>query len=163
MKKQPVLHVPNSNLARCLDIVAILIFLAAIIYLIIQFPSLPDQVPGHYDASGAVDRWGSKMEMLILPVVGISLWILMTIMEKYPHTFNYINLRQDNVEVQYRNAKLMMNVLKNESVLLFSFLIYQGIRVATGEAEGLSNLFMPIFLVVIFGSMIIFVIKMLRA
>lgn len=163
MKKQPVLHVPKSNLARFLDIVTILIFLTAIIYLIIQFPSLPDQVPGHYDASGAVDRWGSKMEMLILPVVGISLWILMTIMEKYPHTFNYINLRQDNVEVQYRNAKLMMNVLKNESVLLFSFLIYQGIRVATGEAEGLSNLFMPIFLVVIFGSMIIFVIKMLRA
>ena len=30
---------------------------------------LPDQVPLHYDASGNIDRWGSKWENLLLPCV----------------------------------------------------------------------------------------------
>lgn len=30
-------------------------------------PFLPGQVPAHYDMSGAVDRWGSKYELLMLP------------------------------------------------------------------------------------------------
>ncbi|MFD1030575.1 DUF1648 domain-containing protein [Metaplanococcus flavidus] len=162
MIKQPAINVPKSLFAIFLDWVTLLLFLAVIIYLVVQYPSLPDQVPGHYDSSGMVDRWGSKIEMWILPLVGAGLWVLMTIVEKYPHTFNYINLRQDNLEAQYRNAKLMINVLKNESVLLFSFLIFQDIRVANGAAEGLGYFFMPVFLFVIFGSMIIFLIRMLR-
>ena len=33
---------------------------------------LPDTVPVHFDISGAPDRWGSKFELLILPVVLIA-------------------------------------------------------------------------------------------
>ncbi|WP_203332893.1 DUF1648 domain-containing protein [Planococcus beigongshangi] len=162
MQKQPRIKLPKSGFAKFLDFLTIMLFLAVLIYLIIEFPGLPDRVPGHYDASGTVDRWGSKMELLILPIVAIGLWIMMTAVEKFPHTFNYMNMREDNIEAQYRNGQLMINVLKNESVLLFAYLIFQGIRVAAGEAEGLSNFFMPIFLVVIFGSMIIFMVRMFR-
>lgn len=162
MKKQPAMKIPKSLFAKFLDWLTIFVFAAVVIYLITQFSSLPDRVPGHYDGEGNVDRWGSKMELWILPGVAVLLWIPMTVLERYPHLFNYLNLREDNIEVQYRNGQLMINVLKNESVLLFSFLIFQGIRVATGAAEGLGIFFMPIFLVVIFGSMIIFLIRMLR-
>lgn len=162
MKKQPAMKIPKSLFAKFLDWLTIFVFAAVVIYLITQFSSLPDRVPGHYDGEGNVDRWGSKMELWILPGVAVLLWIPMTVLERYPHLFNYLNLREDNIEAQYRNGQLMINVLKNESVLLFSFLIFQGIRVATGAAEGLGIFFMPIFLVVIFGSMIIFLIRMLR-
>ncbi|MBP3339984.1 MAG: SdpI family protein [Lachnospiraceae bacterium] len=30
---------------------------------------LPDKIPGHYDAMGNIDRWGSKYEILIMPIV----------------------------------------------------------------------------------------------
>lgn len=162
MKKQPAMKIPKSLFAKFLDWLTIFVFAAVVIYLITQFSSLPDRVPGHYDGEGNVDRWGSKMELWILPGVAVLLWISMTVLERYPHLFNYLNLREDNIEAQYRNGQLMINVLKNESVLLFSFLIFQGIRVAAGAAEGLGIFFMPIFLVVIFGSMIIFLIRMLR-
>ncbi|WP_033543767.1 DUF1648 domain-containing protein [Planococcus sp. CAU13] len=163
MKKQPVIKMGKPLLAKFLDAVTVIIFLAAIIYLIVQFPVLPEQVPAHYDATGSVDRWGSKMEMLILPAVGIGLWILMTILERHPHLLNYLNLREDNIEAQYRNGVLMMNVLKNECVLLFSYLIFQGVWMATEDVQQIDNWILPIFLVVIFGSMIIFIIRMLRA
>lgn len=152
----------KSRLAKVLDIVTLGVFLAGVIYLILQFPGLPDRVPGHYDATGNVDRLGSKMELWLLPVIAAALWIGMAFLEKYPHTFNYMNLREDNIEAQYRNGMLMLNVLKNESVLLFSYLSYQGVRIALGEADGLGVYFMPIFLGVIFGSMIIFIIRMFR-
>lgn len=162
MMKQPKMKLSKSPLAKVLDIVTLGVFLAGVIYLILQFPGLPDRVPGHYDATGNVDRLGSKMELWLLPVIAAALWIGMAFLEKYPHTFNYMNLREDNIEAQYRNGMLMLNVLKNESVLLFSYLSYQGVRIALGEADGLGVYFMPIFLGVIFGSMIIFIIRMFR-
>ena len=33
---------------------------------------LPDTVPVHFDITGAPDRWGSKFELLILPLVLIA-------------------------------------------------------------------------------------------
>lgn len=162
MKKQPIMKIPQSSFAKFLDGLTVLIFISVVIYLITQYSTLPDRVPGHYDEEGNVDRWGSKMELWILPIVGAVLWIPMTILERYPHMFNYLNLKEDNIEAQYRNGQLMVNVLKNQSVLLLSYLLYQSIQVANGAAEGLGVLFMPIFLAVIFGSLIIFMIRMLR-
>ena len=49
-------------------IICILTVLSTVFMLFI----LPDTVPVHFDISGAPDRWGSKFELLILPVVLIA-------------------------------------------------------------------------------------------
>lgn len=46
-------------------ILCILTVLSTILMLFV----LPDTVPVHFDINGNVDRWGSKLELLILPVV----------------------------------------------------------------------------------------------
>ena len=57
-------------------------FLPLIVTLIaLQF--LPDQVPAHYNINNQVDRWGSKYESLILPVVNIAMGYFMLGMAKY--------------------------------------------------------------------------------
>ena len=38
---------------------------------------LPDQIPAHYDLSMNVDRWGSKFEVLILPLITLPYAIFM--------------------------------------------------------------------------------------
>lgn len=38
---------------------------------------MPDEVPVHYGPSGAVDRWGSKYELMILPVFSVFIAVLM--------------------------------------------------------------------------------------
>lgn len=137
----------------------LLVFLIVLIYLLIQFSSLPEQVPAHFNAEGETDRWGSKYELLVLPAVGMVLWIGMTVLEKYPHTYNYINLTEKNMKVQYRNGRMMINVLKNEAVLLFSYITWRSTRAAQGQTEGL---FLPVFFTVLFASMLVFFIRMLR-
>lgn len=82
----------------------------------------------------------------------------MTVLEKYPHTYNYLNLTEDNAQAQYKNGRLMINVLKNEIVILFSWINFQNIRVASGEAEGLGSFFLPVFLVILFGTLLFFMI-----
>lgn len=39
---------------------------------------IPDRIPGHYNGVGEVDRWGSKWELLILPVFGVLLALLLS-------------------------------------------------------------------------------------
>lgn len=39
---------------------------------------IPDQIPGHYNGAGEVDRWGDKWELLILPVFCVLLYLLLS-------------------------------------------------------------------------------------
>lgn len=163
MKKQPTIGVSAAVFETVLNAIAMLSFFAMLLFLFIQYDALPDRVPGHYSGAGHVDRWGGKEELFLLPLIGVALWIGMTVLEKYPHIYNYLNLTEENTEVQYRNGKRMMNVLKNEILILFSFITIQNIRVAMGTAEGLGGYFLFIYLFIVFGSVLFFMVRMLRS
>lgn len=47
----------------------ILLILLTLILPLAALPFLPDRIPAHYNAAGVVDRWGSKYEMLIFPLL----------------------------------------------------------------------------------------------
>ncbi len=47
---------------------------------VVVLPFMPESVPMHYDATGNIDRWGSKYENLIFPVIILSMslfWALL--------------------------------------------------------------------------------------
>lgn len=160
--KQPKIDLPKSRFEMVLNAIALTVYILSVIYLLSVYGSLPDEVPGHFNASGEADRWGNKAELFLLPAIGGGLWLFMTVLSKYPHTFNYLNLKEDNIEAQYINGRLMMNVLKNEIVLFFSFITYQTIQIAQGAVDGLGAAFLPIFLIVIVGSTFVFMYRMLK-
>ena len=50
----------------------------ALVLVLAALPFLPETIPVHYNGSGAVDRWGSKCEMLIFPGILLpygALWL----------------------------------------------------------------------------------------
>lgn len=53
----------------------------AVTAIVLQF--MPDQVPMHYDAVGNIDRWGSKYENLIFPVIILAMSLFWTLFIKY--------------------------------------------------------------------------------
>lgn len=162
INNQPKIDIPKSLFERLFDGVAFVFLMISIAYLISQYGGLPEKVPAHFNGAGEVDRYGNKIELIMLPIIAAAIWIGMTVLERYPHTFNYMNLTKDNVEAQYKNGRLMLNVLKNEVVLLFSYLTYQTTQISKGLAEGIDSFFMPVFLIVIFGSLAFFFVRMLR-
>ena len=48
----------------------VLMFLPLVITLMI-LPHLPNQIPAHYGFDGQVDRWGSKYETLVVPLLAV--------------------------------------------------------------------------------------------
>ncbi len=59
----------------------LLMFLPLIITLLV-FPFLPEEIPGHYNFAGEIDRWGSKYETLIFPLCTIGMGVFMLWMAK---------------------------------------------------------------------------------
>ncbi len=106
-ERRPKLALPITKWETTFNLATLIIFISAMVYLIVHWGLLPDKVPAHYNAMGTVDRWGNKGEMLILPIIGVILWIGMTILERYPHVYNYIvPITEVNARAQYINARL---------------------------------------------------------
>ena len=162
MNNKPVLNIPKTLFEKSLDFITAILFVASIIYTIVIWSQLPDQVPAHYNGAGEVDRWGSKWLIIILPFIAALLAVGMSFLEKHPEWHNYMKLNENNIEYQYKNSRLMMNVMKNECVLLFTFLTYNSAQVALGNSDSLGNAFIPIFLIVFFGTVAFFFIRSLK-
>ena len=87
---------------------------------IIMLFVLPDTVPVHFDINGMADRWGSKFELLILPVVLIACAFSME-----PLKNSYIN-KSKNTNDEKEKAEHLTNakVLNITSVItMFLFTI----------------------------------------
>lgn len=162
LNERPKLKLPKTPLEIIFDGVGLLMLVGSIVYLLAVWSSLPVEVPAHYNAVGEVDRWGSKWEIIFLPIISSVLWIGMTVLEKYPHVYNFPRLTKENVRAQYLNGRKMINVLKNVIAILFAYISWNSIYVALGRADSLGAWFLPVFFIVIFVPMIYFYIRSLR-
>lgn len=153
---RPILNIPKTRVEKLIDIIGLNIFIASILFLLLNWGNIPEKVPGHFNRFGNVDRWGSKYEILILPAIGLFIYVLISLLEKAPHMHNYpIRMNKSNVQQFYLNSRINLNVIKNICLILFSFLVVQIVRVSIGKINSLGEWFLPVFLVTIFGTMII--------
>lgn len=162
MNKRPKLNIPRTRFEKVFDLVTLIAFIVWIGYLIYVWGQLPAQVPAHFDGTGTVDRWGSKWELLLLPIIAVILTIFLAFLEKHPEWHNYMNLTEENIEFQYKNSRMLLHVIKNESLLFFAYISFQSVQVALGNATSLGILFLPVFLIVLFGSMIFFIVRAVK-
>lgn len=147
---RPILKIRKSKSEWVWDMIGGGLFIGAIVYLVISWSLIPDQVPGHYNGAGEVNRWGSKYELFILPIVGLFLWILLGVLERFPHAHNYpARLNESNVEAFYKNSRKLLNSLKNICLITFAYIMIQSIRVAVGDSQSLGLWFLPVFLLAI--------------
>jgi uncharacterized membrane protein len=146
---RPILKLPKTKYEKIWDYIGGGVFVLSIIYIFVMWGTMPEEIPGHFNGAGEVDRWGSKIEVLIMPFIGIFLWILIGLLEKAPHMHNYpARLNENNVEAFYLNSRKTINVIKNLCLILFAAISFQMVRIAIGEAESLGWWFLPIVLIV---------------
>lgn len=136
-------------------------FLVVLILLpIIYFGDLPGKIPTHFKGSGMPDGYGSKSTLLLFPAIGFILYFLLTIISLYPHIFNFpVKITPQNAEVQYRLAIRLLRVLKTLILMMFAFICYQTIRTAMGITTGLGKVFLPVFLLLTFGVVVLYFVQ----
>jgi hypothetical protein len=97
---------------------------------------------------------------LTLPLVATVLFIGLTILNKFPHIFNYpTEITEDNALRQYTNATRLIRYLKVIIVVIFGLIAFETIRHANGQTEGLGIWFLPMTMGLIFIPLIYFLIK----
>lgn len=141
------------------NIFAALILVGTFVFLWLNWGNLPDKIPGHYDAAGAVDRWGDKSELIALPIVAVILFIGITVVEQFPKIWNTgVTVTDQNRGRVYSALKSMIITEKLLVVAVFSFLsIYQA------SAKALPFLFLPCFFLIMLGSLAFYFLKMRKA
>lgn len=104
--------------------IGLLFMLVAIALLLFNWGKLPDTVPTHFNIKGEADGWGSKYSLIILPVIAIAFYLFLSMIENKPHHYNYVvQLTEQNVQKQYTLARNLMNIIKNLSTILLSFIV----------------------------------------
>jgi uncharacterized membrane protein len=151
--RQPKLKVPRSQTESILEFMSGGVLLFLIILLFQNWERIPDSIPTHFGASGKPNSWGSKYTLLLLPSILIIIYSGFTILSRYPHVYNYPwQITEENAERQYLLARTFLSWLKLEIILLFTFIEWTTIQVALGYSEGLGFKFLPISLIVVFGT-----------
>lgn len=148
MVYRPIVDLPKTKREKVWDWIGGGFFIATMLYIIVMWSKIPDKVPGHFNGAGEVDRWGSKIELFILPFIGVFLWILMSLLEKAPHMYNYpARLNENNVEVFYLSSRKVLNEVKNYCLILFAIISIQMVRIALGDAHSLGLWFLPLIII----------------
>jgi uncharacterized membrane protein len=127
---------------------------------ITSYSNLPETIPTHYNGAGQADGFGGKATILTLPLIATILFIGLTVLNKFPHVFNYpTEITQDNAFRQYIYATRLIRYLKLIIVFIFGLIEFKTIQNANGEADGLGVWFLPLTMGVIFIPMIYFILN----
>ncbi len=127
----------NKILLLSLAVLPLIVSLVALIF-------LPDQIPAHYGAEFTVDRYGSKYEILILPIVIFVLSFIFLL----PGIF--INNEQ--------NKKVILD-FGIAVILVFNALYYYILYIQSNDIKSINSGFSDIerILLLIFGVLFIFI------
>lgn len=141
-----------------MEVLSFITVVGTTLYLIISWGSLPDTIPMHYNLSGEIDRWGSKGELIFLPVMMWIIYLGITLMQRFPQIWNTgVTVTPENRERVYRTLKYMVESLKLIVVVDFSLLT---IFSATGR--NLPVWFTFVFLGVLAGDLVFWLVRLVR-
>ena len=148
----------NTRADRILDLLGWILLIGTLVYLILGWPSFPDQIPMHYNGAGGIDRWGGKGEIIFIEVMMWILYLGIGVVEKYPQIWNTgVEVTVKNKEKVYRTLKYMLKTLKFLTALIFAYLIVNSLQSAP-----LPGWFTPAVMILIFGDMAFWLIRLFR-
>jgi uncharacterized membrane protein len=164
MDEKPKLKLELTTFDKTLETLGWTSILVIWVLVIINYTNLPDTIPTHYNGAGQADRFGRKGNILTLPLIATVLFIGLTILNKFPHVFNYpTNLTADNALKQYTNATRLIRYLKLIIVIIFGLIAFKTIQNTNRQADGLGIWFLPMALGLIFIPFTYVIIKSFKA
>ncbi|QQS30146.1 MAG: DUF1648 domain-containing protein [Sphingobacteriales bacterium] len=151
MTERPKLNIPLSTFDFIVNSLSFLALTAIWIAVILNYSSLPDLIPVHFNAAGQPDSFGQKYHILVLPVIASLLSIGLTLLCRSPHLLNYpVNITNENALYQYTIAIKTIRYLRLIIILIFGYLAFKIIQQANGQSDGLGVWFLPVILGLIF-------------
>lgn len=151
------IRVRSIRYHRIVNSLCLLALLGSLLFLILNWSSIPEQIPGHFSISGEIDRWVNKIQLVVLYFVGVLIYIGLSMIERFPSIWNTgVTITAANQERIYHILKSMIVTLKLIVVVIFMFLlIYSTLLI------DLPSGFTFVSLGVLFGTIIFYGIRVI--
>ena len=163
MNKRPKLQLELTQTDKILEIISCVVLVMTWILVVVYYTKLPDIIPIHYNASGKVDGFGAKTNILTPPIIATIIYIGLTILNRFPYVFNYPKkITEENAVYQYTNATRMVRCLKFGIIVLFAMIVLETILIANTRAVGFGIWFLPLTLVFVLIPLIYYLVKAFR-
>jgi len=136
--------------------VLLLLFMWAITGLAVLGPKpLTGRIATHFNANGQPDGWGVPAMIWLVPVVAILIYLLMSLVGRYPAAFHFPMRTTPVARRRLEGIALgMLSWLKAEVICLFAWIQFETIQFARQGEGVLPPFFLPAVLVVIFGTIL---------
>ena len=160
MESRPKIKLVLTKWDKVLESVCITLLMILWITILASYAQLPDTIPIHYNALGKADGYGNKTSILFLPIVATTIYIGMTLLNKYPHIYNYgTSVTLKNAKTLYTSATRLFRIIKLGVVLIFTAIVFMTIKISTGVYSGLGSWFLSALITLLIVPNIYYIMK----
>jgi uncharacterized membrane protein len=162
---RPVIRdLERSRVDTVIEVLALVAVVVLVAVPVLNYSSLPGEIPQHFNLRGEADGWGDKSTLILMPVMGAILYVGLTVLSRFPHVYNYPwAITEGNARRQYSISRQMIAVLKLVIVAGFAYITWSTIRVAVGRQNGLNSFFAVFQAPLILGVIAFYLFKGSRA
>jgi uncharacterized membrane protein len=158
MTGRPRINIPLSSADRILENIGTGLLVTIWVLSVASYIQSPQVVPIHFNATGHADSFGSKIHILILPLIPTAIYFLLGWLNKRPHIFNYpVTITAENAARQYGNATKMLRVLKIVVLLVFIVIISTAYLAGSSSDNNLGVWTIPVLSILMLGPLGYFV------
>jgi len=144
-------------------LLALGLHIAITLLALIGAEKLPEKIPIHFDVKGRPNGWGSPAMILLLPAITVFIYLLFTVVTRFPGAFNY------PVKVTSLNRQRLQNLvldlmawLKAEVVTLLTWMQWVMIEVARHPEKHMPAMTVAAF-VVVFATVTFYIVQLFKA
>lgn len=124
-----------------------------------NYNSLPETIPIHFNFSGEADGYAGKLAYWMFPFITTGLFLLLTLISRYPHALNYpVKITEENAYQQYSMAKRFIGIMRLVIVGIFTYAVTSVASIAGGKAAVSSPLPVLIMLGILLSMILIYMV-----
>ena len=147
-----------------LELIALFVLVFTVYWVVANYAFLSETIPTHFNFQGIPDKWGSKNEILVFPIMGAFLYSVLTtlnIIIAVARDFRkYINLPSKRKaglsDAKVEELRIFLNrslfALKVVTQGLAAYLLFMSIEVAQGKVGDLGQWWLMFLLVILMIS-----------
>lgn len=125
---------------------------------------LTGQIPTHFDLRGQVNGWGSPRSLLFFLLFSIAMYLLLTVVSRFPSMFNYpVKVTELNRPQLEPLALSLLSWTKAEMLTFFVWMEFGMVQAARYPDRGLATYPMGVFVVTMFATVFGHIVAMFRA
>jgi uncharacterized membrane protein len=113
---------------------------------------LPARIPTHFDAAGHANGWGSPHTLFLLPIIALGVYLLLTVVARFPGAFNYpVEVTPENRPRLEALALDLLAWVKAEMAGMFAAVAWMMLYAIHHSGRGFS----PLWILVLAGTILI--------